>query len=435
MPSLPEEYRVLPSGENTASRTMLVCPSRTPSDLPVVGSHSRTVLSQPPEASVFPSRENVTKLTSAVWPLQILFTSHVVVSQSNTKPSIPADASVLPSGENATPRTSLVCPLSERVSLPVAVSQILIAVSWLVAASSLLSGENATATTMSRWPSKTCRSLSLSASQMRTVPSLLPEASNNGWFTALENARQVIVCLWPLRVAAGFSCDKPVRGARANARITADVSRFMGEVSLRVRSSRPRQLHQQPLELRPFRKLAAPAQAHLHVEQPIVNAIEPAATEVPHLRLGVAKAERGNADLLEGGADVHSLVGEPVRLGEPAQLHAEGAEDAEGVFALLEQAVEDRQAVLEVAGRDRVEDLPSILRPAMADEAVDVGQLDARAVGDVGRELGDLLVEQAHLGADQLDEQRRGLRGQLLAVLGFCPFAAPSGDTEWLRRL
>src|SRR5262249_50894625 len=63
--------------------------------------------------------------------------------------------------------------------------------------------------------------------------------------------------------------------------------------------------------------------------------------------------------------------------------------------------------------------------PVAAGGPVPVGRLDPRRLADVGGQLLHFLVEQAHLGADEVDEQLGGGGRQVLAVLGGTPAGAP----------
>ena len=65
-PRVPESS--FPFGENTTAVTSFDWPSRTPHDLPVTVSHSRTVLSLDAEATSFPFGENMTAKTKCEWP-------------------------------------------------------------------------------------------------------------------------------------------------------------------------------------------------------------------------------------------------------------------------------------------------------------------------------------------------------------------------------
>src|SRR5262249_34994496 len=113
------------------------------------------------------------------------------------------------------------------------------------------------------------------------------------------------------------------------------------------------------------------------------------------------------------------------RLGELPQPAAESAEDADRLLALVEQPAQDRQRLAGVALADRAEHLPDVLRATAADQRVHVGDVDAGALADVDRQLAQLLVELAHLRADQVHQQRRGRGGELLAVLPPGPVDAP----------
>ena len=62
------EATSLPFGENTTAMTLPEWPSRTPHELPIAVSHSRTVLSSDAESTSFPFGENMTAVTSAEWP-------------------------------------------------------------------------------------------------------------------------------------------------------------------------------------------------------------------------------------------------------------------------------------------------------------------------------------------------------------------------------
>src|SRR5690349_16137802 len=62
----PAEANILPSGLNATERTMPVCPLRVARSLPVVTSHSLTVLSWLAEARILPSGLNATDITDSV---------------------------------------------------------------------------------------------------------------------------------------------------------------------------------------------------------------------------------------------------------------------------------------------------------------------------------------------------------------------------------
>src|SRR5262249_56993681 len=98
----PRKAGRLPSGENAALLTVLVCPLRVRASCPVRASHT---LTSPQD----------------FWVL-------------SSKPP-PAEAIRLPSGENATLQTSPVCPLRVRASCPVCPSHTLTACPPLTPAS------------------------------------------------------------------------------------------------------------------------------------------------------------------------------------------------------------------------------------------------------------------------------------------------------------
>src|SRR5208283_120459 len=116
--------------------------------LPVVGSHSRTLLSALAEASSWPSGEKSTQLTSAVWPVNLKRSLPSAVSSRRIVLSALPLASTLPSRPNASERTAPVCPcpLNDVFSLPLPTSQSRTTLSPPPPlASSWLSGEKATA--------------------------------------------------------------------------------------------------------------------------------------------------------------------------------------------------------------------------------------------------------------------------------------------------
>src|SRR5262249_15441382 len=56
-------------------------------------------------------------------------------------------------------------------------------------------------------------------------------------------------------------------------------------------------------------------------------------------------------------------------------------------------------------GGDSVQNLEGVRRPAVADELVHVGGVDAGGVAHVDGQLGQLLIQLPHLGSDQVDQQ------------------------------
>src|SRR5262249_922285 len=112
--------------------------------------------------------------------------------------------------------------------------------------------------------------------------------------------------------------------------------------------ARPGEADDEALQQGALGQLAAALHALVGLEQPVVELIAPAPAEVAHLRLGVA-AEAGAT---QGVAQGHALGAEPRRLGQPAQLPAERAEQLHRVVALVEQAAEERQRLAGAGGRD-----------------------------------------------------------------------------------
>src|SRR5262245_7355710 len=119
---LPEAMR-LPSGENAALMTQLVCPLRVSCSCPVCASHTFTVSSKLPATMRLPSGLNATLETGLRWPLRVSCSFpdcafHTFTSGreggvlSSSHPELP-DAMRLPSGENATLLTPPVWPLRE----------------------------------------------------------------------------------------------------------------------------------------------------------------------------------------------------------------------------------------------------------------------------------------------------------------------------------
>ncbi len=146
--SLPEA-RTAPSGDHAIVRMRSLWPSSTALIPPVVGSHSRTVLSLLAEAKSPPSGDHATADTGPRWPSKTPRSSPVLASQRRRLQSTnPPDASKAPSGDQSTQVTLPSCSSTRRTAEPapptrgrlVKRSQGRLARAWLAASSSGVAG-------------------------------------------------------------------------------------------------------------------------------------------------------------------------------------------------------------------------------------------------------------------------------------------------------
>src|SRR5438128_3322139 len=107
---------------------------------------------------------------------------------------------------------------------------------------------------------------------------------------------------------------------------------------------------------------------------------------MPQLLFATRNGKRRGTDFLQSSAQCPSVAGQAGRLGQPSQLQAKCAQDADRLIALLEEMVEDLEGLAGPAIADGVEDFEDVRRLAAAHELVHVAGLDAWGLADVDRQ-------------------------------------------------
>lgn len=158
-------------GEKAMLLTQSLCPRRVRISLPVVASHSFTVVSQDADAIAWVDGLNATERTQLACPTSRCSVSPVGITHTRMVASSEPDAKSSESGLQARVLTGPVCPSRVRTVRHALVSTILIAWSCVATARDWPFEENATART---WPKEIVRCRG-GCSGKRRHPFLAPE--------------------------------------------------------------------------------------------------------------------------------------------------------------------------------------------------------------------------------------------------------------------